>query len=188
MNIYEISLKARLPVKALQRLEKLKVLTVDPEPDATAAIRFHMRGNARLSVPQLLALVDDPALVDTLGRFAERARAQIAALGDFKATSAPPEVTAYLIDAGRLDPAAIAVLVEWAKRVLPHEPVEYSWLAVRLLAPLPLGLREQSLKLAPLALLHMRKAPEFAGHWHMVKQGARDVPRYHAHKQVALDL
>lgn len=187
MNIHELSLRARIPVASLRRLLALKVLKVDPEPDISATIRFAMRGGAKLSVPHMLALIDEPELIDTLQRFADRARAQIAALGDFKATSAPPEVTAYIIEAGRAKDSAALVLVEWAKSVLPTEPVDYAWLAVRLLAPLPVGLREQCAKLTTLALLHMRRAPEFTGYWHAVKRpGKRDTVLYHA--QIRHDL
>ena len=162
---------------------------VDPEPDCSVALRFHMRGNARLSVRQLLMLIDDPTIIDTLGAFAPRARAQIAALGDFKATSAPPEVTAHIIDAARRSMVAAGFLVAWARPILPRTPVEYQWLAVRLLAPLSGKLREQSLKLAPLASLYMRLAPEFEGCWHKVKVGKnRETVVYHAPNQLPLDL
>lgn len=188
MNIHEISLKSRIGVNALKRLEKLKVLKVDPEPDCSAALRFHMRGNARLSVPQLLMLIDDPTIIETLGRFADRARAQIAELGDFKRDAAPPAVTAYIIDAGRRNTDAARVLVNWAKGILPVGPVDYQWLAVRLLAGIGINLRGQSLKVVHLAVLYMRRDEEFSGYWHLTQQGAKSVSVYHSYAQLALDL
>lgn len=188
MNIHEISLKAHIPIKALKRLVDMKLLKVDPEPDISAALRFHLRGGAQLSVPQLLALIDEPDVIETLGRFTERARAQIAALGDFSASSAPPEVTAYIMEAGQGDDAAARTIALWAKSVLPTREVRHAWLAVRLLAPLPPHLRKQCGKLVTLALAYARKQPEFEGYWRNVTVGKTKTIAYHGFKQMNLDF
>lgn len=188
MNIHELSLRSRVPIKTLRRLEALKVLKIDAEPDMSAALRFHLRRNKTLPVAYLLALIDDPSLVSTLGGAADKARDQLDLLGNFNATSAPPGVTAYIMEAGRNDSAAVKILVDWAKSVLPRDPVPYSWLAVRLLAPLPASLRDQCLKLSTMALLRMRQSPEFAGYWQMGKVKGRNVMFYHAPQQAGFDL
>lgn len=163
MNIHDISRRTHIPLGSLRKLERLGVLMVDDEHDLAPAIRLHLGRNQQMSVAYLLALLDTPALVDDLGKYVDRAKGQVAALGDVKATAAPREVTAEIPEAAKGKPDALRALADWAKAILPADPVPYHWLAVRLLFPLNEFLREQNSPLVNLALLKLRQSPEFAG-------------------------
>lgn len=188
MNIYEVSRRVGISLSKLRSLEKLKILKLYPEEELAPALRFHLGRNAHLSVAQLLALLDAPATLDDLGRYAVRARAQLTSLGDVKAGAAPRDVTAYSIDAGKGDVAAAEILAAWLRSVLPGFAVTHHWVAVRLLIGLPESLREQNAKMLTLALLHVRKLPSFAGWWHSEEFGMRNTIKYHAKAHLPLDL
>jgi hypothetical protein len=173
MNIYEFTKKAGLTLKAARKIEKLGVLKLDKENDRVAELVFHMRGNMTFNLRMLLWFLDDPALIEELGyaseRYAKRARAQLESLGDIKATAAPAEVTAEIRQAGKGDDDAALVIAQWLIGVLPAQPVPYHWIAARLLAPLNEFMREQNSPMLTLALLGVRKLPEFAGYWRTTK-------------------
>jgi hypothetical protein len=193
MNIYQLSVKSGIPVTKLRKLEKLNALVTDGETGFIDTLIFHMRGNQVLTVAQLLALIDEPDLLDELGavrpRYASRAREQIAALGDTATDRAPREVTAAIQGAARGDDDESLIIVEWLKRVLPGSPVSHAWITVRLLLPLNPFMREQTAPLISPALLNARKLPEFAGHWHSWKAGTRSrISYYRAPGEIALDL
>lgn len=189
MNIHDISRRTHIAIGTLRKLERLGVLMVDDEDDAAPAIRLHLGRNQQMSVAHLLALLDTPALVDDLGRYVDRAKGQIAALGDVKATAAPREVTAEIPEAAKGNPAALRTLGEWVKSILPaSDPASYHWLAVRLLFPLNEFLREQNSPLVNLALLKLRQAPEFAGWSRSVPRGGKTTTIFSRPANFPLDL
>ncbi len=192
MNIYELSNKSGASLADLRKLEKLKVLKIDPEGEAIQKLRFHMARNMQFTLPMLLQMLDEPDLIDELGwqskRYERRAREQLAALGDIQATSAPREVTAEIPGANYGDEGAALMIAEWLKSVLPVEPVGYHWVAARLLAPLNQCLREQYTSKLSLALLNVRKLPEFADHWRSEKIGTRKTIRYFRPENLPFDL
>jgi len=194
MDIYTLARKARVPLKTLRRIEKFGALKVDKESEQISQLLFHMRGNMKFTLPMLLWLIDDPALIDELGyisgTYAKRAEAQLRTLGDVKATGAPIDVTAEIQEASKGNADAALVLAQWLMNVLPDErTVSYHWIAARLLSPLNAFLREQNAPWITLALLNVRRLPEFAGYWKSVSIGARNEIQYFAKKELAgLDL
>lgn len=188
MNIHDISRRTHIPLGSLRKLERLGVLMLDEEHDAAPAIRLHLGRNQQMSVAHLLALLDTPALVDDLGKYVDRAKGQVAALGDIKASAAPREVTAEIPEASKGKPDALRTLADWAKSILPAEPVSYHWLAVRLLFPLNEFLREQNAPLVNLALLKLRQSPEFAGWSRSVPRGGKTTTIFSRPANISLDL
>lgn len=190
MNIYEISEEHSISVTKLRKLERDGLLCVDGQESQTAAaLRYHLRRNQIMTVAQVLQLIDAPGLVIELNRWAERARTQLEALGDVKATQAPRDVTAYIDDAARGDAEAIAILLRWLQIVLPTRPVPHAWVGVRLLVGLPENLRAYNIRRVPLALLNVRKQPEFAGWWHLASTGGTERNRtFYARPKIIFDL
>lgn len=182
MNIYQLSLKSEIPLKALRRLEKLGVLKVDAGNEELEKLIFHMRGNQILSVAQLLRLIEQPDLLAEMRawkpRYAKRAREQIAALGDMSSSLAPRDVTAAVVGAARGEDDESLVIAEWLKTVLPAVPVGHAWVAVRLLLPLNEFMRGNVAPSVNIALMNMRKLPELRGWWRSDKIGTRSVIQY----------
>jgi len=175
MNIHDISRRTHISLENLRKLERLGVLKLDEETPIAAPLRLHLARNQRMTVAQILTLIEEPEIVEELGKYAERARAQISALGDVKATAAPRSVTAEIVEASKGNPDACRIIADWLKEVLPSEPVPYHWVAVRLLAPLNEFLREMNAPLINLALLKVRGLPEFAGWWRSVPKSGRNT-------------
>lgn len=187
MNIHDLSRRTHISLANLRKLERLDVLKLDEETPLAAPLRLHLGRNQRMTVAQMLALIDEPATLDELGKYEARARAQLATLGDVKATAAPRSVTAEIVEASKGNPEACRALANWLKAILPSEPVPYHWVAVRLLAPLNEFLRETNAPLINLALLKVRGLPEFAGWWKSVPIAGRNTIVFQKAK-IALDL
>lgn len=182
MNVFELSSKTNISIKSLRKLEKLKLLTLDPDPPSdehpsAPRMRFILMRQGQLSVPYLMTLLTKPDTLYDLRKYEPRARAQIAALGDYQATLAPKEVTAVIDRAAGADTDAALALAQWLGDVLPAEPVGHHWVAVRLLLPLPEFQREQAMPIINLALLHMRKLDTFRPYWESVenKSGRKEI-------------
>jgi hypothetical protein len=191
LNIFEISEQFSISVAKLRKMEKAGCLRVDSEEnEAAASLRHYLARNQQMTVGQLMTLIESPSLYIELGKWSDRARTQVAALGDVKADAAPLDVTAYIDDAARGDPEALDVLTRWLQSVLPARPVGHAWVAVRLLIGLPENLRAYNVKKIPMALLNVRKLPDFAGWFIVEKIGTRTQTFYmRAKKPVAnLDL
>lgn len=172
MNIFEISEEFGLSVAKLRKMDKRGVLRLDSEENKrAAALRHYLARNQSLTVAQLMCLIETPAIYLDLGKWAKRAKAQVDGLGAVEATAAPLDVTAYIDDAARGDAEAIGILMRWLQGALPNKLVPHAWIATRLLLPLPENLRAANIKLIPIALLNVRKQPEFAGWWRLVQLG-----------------
>jgi hypothetical protein len=122
----------------------------------------------------MLALLEDPSILFDLGRYEERAEAQLAELGDVKGEAAPREVAAHITDArSGKEPESIAVLIAWLRSVIPTRPVSHYWVSLRLLWGLPENIRKFDVPRVPLALLQCRKHPDLAGWWRVEDKGGR---------------
>lgn len=179
MTLHDLCQKTKISMSTLRKLHRLKVdFSLIPEENAenteAAAIRFHLARNPDLTVNQMLRLIAEPDLIFELKRYTERAQAQIDALGNYKATAAPRAVTAYIADAGKGekgvgDPAAVQVLVDWLKAILPTKPVNFGWIAVRLLINLPESLRAENAKMLLLTMINVRNHEDFKPYWSRTK-------------------
>lgn len=185
MNIYEMSQRTNISVSKLKKLQRLDVLKVDPENPVAALLRFHLARNQQLTAAHTLALLAAPEILDQLGKYTDRAKAQLAAIGSV--TAAPRNVTAAIFEAGRGDAGEAETLAAWLRDVLPREAVPYHWVAVRLLYGLPDTLKKQYAKRLNIALANVRKLESFAGYWTPEEIGVRNKIIYHQPK-LALDL
>lgn len=177
MNIHELSSRTNISLSNLRKLERLKVLRIDKESELAPMLRWHLARNQHMTVAQLLDVLAAPAVVGELGRYADRARAQLAEIGVVSA--APPEVTAAIYDAGKSDEASAEIIAAWLRDILPVEPVSYYWIAVRLLYGLPDTLKTQYAKRLNVALANVRKLDSFAGWFSFEKNGERRTVKYH---------
>lgn len=180
-NIYEFCEEFHISLSKARRMNKRGWLRVDDnENKMTAEMRHYLGRGQALSAAQLVALVDSPGLLLDLGKYAEKAEAQILALGaNVKNEAAPRNVVAYIEGAAKNDPDAVDVLLEWLMEILPaNKPVPHSYIAVRLLLGLPPQLRGYDVPRIPRALLNCRKREEFAAWWRVEKTPSRNVTIY----------
>ncbi|MBA3831642.1 MAG: hypothetical protein H0X34_07075 [Chthoniobacterales bacterium] len=173
MNIHDVATKSGVSIRALRKLEKLKLIAFDPDDDSdehprAAEIRFLLMRNQQLSAALLVELIDKPAALYDLRKYEARAREQIAALGDVAGTVAPIEALAVISDAAGADASAAQTLADWLTGILPSEPVSHYWVATRLLLPLVPGQRETLGKKISLALMNVRRLESFHPYWQSV--------------------
>ena len=194
MNIHDVATKSGVSLRALRKLEKLKLIKFDPNPDAdehprAAEARFLLMRNQQLSASLLVDLIDAPSALFDLRKYEARAREQIAALGDVTGQAAPIAVQAVISDAAGADATAAQTLADWLTSILPAEPVSHYWVAARLLYPLDPFQRETIGKKISLALMNMRKLESFVPYWESVpgKYG-RSVINYFQKRNFPLDL
>lgn len=187
MNIHDAARRYKVSLAKLRRMEADKIIRLDKEDENTAKARFYLSRRQPLTVALLVAMIEEPSLLDDLGRYADRAREQIEALGDVKGGAAPIQVYAYVRGAASGDAEAASVLARWLIDVLPALPVSHYWIATRLLIGQASHLREEDMRTINLALLHTRKLPEFAPYW-----SARTVNKksaiFYRHPIKTLDL
>lgn len=178
MNIHEAAKRSGASLTILRKLEKLKLIAFDDENEMAHALRFHLARNQQLTTVQILTLIEQPDLLGELGTYQTRARLQLAVIGDVKATQAPGNVTAEIREAGKGDDDAALVLARWLMATLPVEPVSHQWVAARLLFPLSEFMRAQTAPMVSLAMLNVRRLPEFAGNWKREKIDGKPQSRY----------
>lgn len=137
-DIYQIRAETRVALKTLRTLEKAGYLVVDKskDPMRDTILRSLTKQNP-LSVPQLLHLYRNPALVDKLDL-----EEVVDRLGNVDADAAPWTPIGIKIDvAASRNADAIAAIATWLRDLLETLPagkeVGYSWIAVRLLANVP---------------------------------------------------
>jgi hypothetical protein len=185
MNIFEISEKAKISIPKLRLLDKLGVLRHDGSATELDGIRETIRLSNKLSVAQLVYLIENPAGLLELGKYASKAKEQLSALDDVAGQVAPREVTALILDAFEKQPEAVEALVAWAKTIIPEKPVGHSYIATRLLLGVPENMRRHEFPRLHRALMNCRDVPSFAG-WHRrEKSVSRNKTVY---QKLALDL
>lgn len=187
MNIFEISDKSGISVKRLRVLDKLGVLRHDASTTIVDEMRSTFREGNKLNVAQLVHLVENPAGLLELGRYAEKARAQLEAAKDVagQVNAAPLEVASQILEAFENQADACEALIAWAKTVIPPHPVGHSYLATRLLLGVPEGSRKHDAARLHRALMNCRARPSFAGWWRKEKSVSRNKTIY---EKIALDL
>jgi hypothetical protein len=185
MNIFEISDKSKISVKALKRLDKLGVLRHDANLTILDDIRGTLRIGNKLSVGQLVYLIDNPAGLLELGKYGSKAEPQIEALENPAAEAAPPEVSSLILDAFEKQPEAIASIVAWLKTIIPEKPVGHAYVASRLLLGVPAGVRAAETPRLQRVMMHCRDNPDFAGWWRRETSFSRNRTVY---QKTMLDL
>lgn len=180
MNIFEIAEKFGISIYKLRKLEKAGHLLIDfGESEHGARIRYQMARGQPLTVGQQIEIVEDPSILRELGPYQTKAEKQLATLGDVRGEAAPIEVAAHISDAAmRRDKDSINVLICWMKAVIPVEPVNHNWLAVRLLMGIPANIRKFDVPRIQYALLNCRKSTDFEGWWRVEKIKSRKQTLY----------
>lgn len=179
MNIYEFSEKFRISLRKARKMDKAGVLRLDSgESEHGAEIRLQLRKGQPLTVAQLLYIIEDPAIMSELWPYDEKAKNQLAALGNVNDEAAPREVAAHITEAARGDDEAIGVLIGGMKEIIPIEPVPHHWIAVRLLMGLPSNIRGYDVPLIRRALLNCRKHTDFERWWCVENIRSRRVTLY----------
>ena len=174
MNLFEFTEKFKISLRKARAMEKAGVLRLDENTNERATeIRLLLSKGQPLTAAQLCELVEDPALVLDLGRYAARAREQIDALGNVKAETAPKEIAAYISEAARGDQEAVSVLLNWLFEIIPAKRVGHSFIAVRLLLGLAPSVRKFDVPRIPRALLECRRRQEFAEWFEVSYSGTR---------------
>lgn len=185
MNIFDAAERYKISLKKLRAMDKDGLLRLDESAKASDPIRATLvKGNA-LPVAQLVQLIEEPALLLDLGKYASAAKGQVDALGHPEREPAPKPAAAAVTDAAKNDPEAVALLVDWLKSVIPACPVGHAYLATRLLLGIPAGLRKSEAPRIGRALLNCRNHPALAGWW-KVKPGVSQNST--VYQKLALDL
>jgi hypothetical protein len=189
VNIFEICEKFQISLAKARRMEKANVLRLDENtPDEIQEIRHLLMRGQPLSAAHLVALVENPGWTLDLGRYADKAQALVASLGNALDERAPLSVTAYIADAAGSDDAAQLAVINWMKRIIPAKPVPHNFVAVRLLLGVSLIDRKNDAPRIPRVLLNCRKRPEFAGWWQLIENGKRNSTIYCAPGKKPFDL
>jgi hypothetical protein len=166
MNIFEIAEKFNLSIAKVKRMEKagLLVATGNEGHPLAPTMRQTLINRRPLSAEQLLVLVQEPTVIAELRQRQGDARAQIAALGDFKADKPEPSFFPVIVDAAGFDDAAQRKLIAWLQGILPGEPVAHAWIAVRVAQGVRAGSgRDELLNTLTKALANCRKHEAFKG-------------------------
>lgn len=180
MNIYEISEKFGVSMRALRKLEKGKVLKLDPVNPMVDKIIYMLSKGKLLPVDALAFLVENPDTLIELGNRAGEAEYQVSSLGNVQQDIAPPDVSAEIEMAAKGDDNAVEKLATWLQRVIPSDcAVGHHFVAVRLLLSVPSGSRPYAYSRLPRALLNVRRHPGFAGWSSYTTESGSKVSRYH---------
>lgn len=185
MNIFEISERHKISVKKLRAMDKDNLLRHDASTTTLDEMRATLKTGNRLNVGQLVHLIEAPAGLLELGKYAGKAQSQLAELDNPTGQVAPREVAAQILDAFEKQPAAIAALVEWLKSVIPAHPVGHAYIATRLLLGVPENMRKHDTARLQRAMMNCRDHPAFSGWWRTEKSVSRNRTVY---QKLELDL
>ena len=189
MNLFEFAEKFKISLRKARAMQKADLLRLDETTSEEAAeIRTLLIKGQPLTAALLCWLVDNPAQVWELGRYAGKAQEQLETLGNVKAQAAPKEIAAYISDAARGDQEAVSVLLNWLFEIIPAKRVGHSFIAVRLLLGLAPSVRKFDVPRIPRALLECRRRQEFAEWWTVETRGTRAQTFYKRPAKKEFDL
>lgn len=184
-SLHEFCAEFHISLGKARRMEKRGWLRVDSNATPIDEIRIALKKGHRLTVAQLMELIENPGGLLELGAYARQAQTQLDVLGDPKSERAPPEVTAHLLDAYRNDPAAVEVVATWVANSLPAGPVGHAWVATRLLLGVPENIRKFDFPRLQRVLMNCRNHPALKNHWFTARETSRNVTYY---QKISLDL
>lgn len=166
-------------------MEKAGWLRVDTNATPVDEIRIALKKGHRLTVAQLVYLVENPGALLELGNYTRQAQAQLETVGDAKSEPAPPDIAAQLLDAYRNVPEAVEIVAAWVASVLPAGPVGHAWVASRLLLGVPENIRKFDVPRMQRILMNCRNHPALKPYCFTVREMSRNVTIY---QKVSLDL
>lgn len=186
MNVFEFCERYHISLAKARRIAKENPHWFDATGSAFDTIRATIANGDRLTALQLIDLIENPAGLLELGKYATKAEQALAALGKPKGQVAPKEVVANIMEAAKGEPEAVQILVDWLKLIIPTTTaVEHAFIATRLVLGIPASIRKSEAPRIPRALLNARQHPDFANYWHVEKGVSRNRTLY---QKLALDL
>lgn len=189
MNIYEIHEETGIALRKLHRLYAAGVLDCDPVDPVVSGIYTYLSRRTPLTVKQLLALIEEPKLLDDLAKHEIAAQLEIEELGNFASEAAPLEVVAHIHQAAYNDQLAISKIVPWLKSIIPADrAVRHHYVAIRLvMGSASPRMRQHHVALIRRALDYCRMHPEFNGWSKVVKRKSQPITWYE-HPPARYDL
>lgn len=184
-SVHEFCSEFHISLAKARRMEKRGWLRVDANATPVDEIRMALKRGQKLTVAQLVELIENPAGILELGKYADRAEAQLAALKDPRTQVAPKEVAANVLEAFQNQPAGVEIVARWLASIIPEHPVGHAYLAVRLLLGVPENIRKFDVPHMQRALMNCRAHPSMAGLWRTERELSRNVTVY---QKLKLDL
>lgn len=184
-SIYEFCAEYHISLGKARRMEKRGWLRIDSNATPIDEIRIGLKKGARLTVAQLVELIENPGGLLELGNYTRQAQAQLDVLGDPKADAAPPDIAAQLLDAYRNDLEAVRLVASWVADILPAGPVGHAWVATRLLLGVPENIRKYDIPRLQRVLMNCRNHEALKPYWFTVREMSRNVTYY---QKISLDL
>lgn len=179
MNVFEFCESYHISLAKGRRIAKENPQWFDATGSAFDTIRATIANGDRLTALQLIDLIENPAGLLELGKYADKADDALAALGNPKGQVAPKEVVANIMEAAKGEPEAVQILVDWLRSIIPEtHAVEHAFIATRLILGVPISLRKSEAPRIPRALLNARNHPDFADYWHVEKGVSRNKTVY----------
>jgi hypothetical protein len=188
VNVFEFAEEFRLSLAKARKIKKRFPQIFDEADSAMDPLRATLAKGNRLTVPQLVELIENRAGLLELGKYATTAERELAALGNPQGQVAPNAVAANIMEAAKNEPEAVQILVDWLKEIIPAEPVEHAYIGTRLLLGVPDTIRKFEAPRIPRALLNARQHPDFAGWWRVEKSVSRNVTLYQKGTKKGFDL
>lgn len=184
----EISLrKVRLLVKLMR---KYGYLPAGDHMGAARQMKQYMQRGQGLSVQQMVMLIEEPALLKTLGEKKITAEAAIRDLDRPELCKVDSTIVSTVWSAagqGEDKFPAAEQLASWIKSVIPAKGCGHHYLATRIVLAVAEQDRNAILKRIHFAFMAVRKLPSFDG-WFSIKAGIQNETIYHQPKAGKLDL
>jgi hypothetical protein len=184
-SIHEFCAEFNITVGKARRMEKRGWLRVDGNATPIDEIRMALKRGQKLTVAQLVELIENPAGILELGKHAGKAEEQVDALGDPRSQVAPKEVAANILEAFQNQTDAVEIIAKWVRSIIPAQPVGHAFVAVRLLLGVPDNIRKYDVPHMQRVLMNCRAHPILAGFWRSERKISRNVIVY---QKLALDL
>lgn len=184
-SVHEFCSEFHISLAKARRMEKRGWLRIDSNTTPVDEIRMALKRGQKLTVAQLVELIESPAGILELGKYASKAEEQLTALKDPRGQVAPKEVAANILEAFQNQGPAVDIVARWLASIIPAAPVGHAYLATRLLLGVPENIRKYDVPHMQRVLMNCRAHPSMAGLWSTVSSGARNVTIYQKKK---LDL
>jgi hypothetical protein len=184
-SIHEFCAEFHISLAKARRMDKRGWLRISGETTAVDEIRMALKRGQKLTVAQLCELIESPAGILELGKYAAKAEEQLAALKDPASQAAPLAVSSYILEAFQNQSQAVEIIARWLATIIPAEPVGHAYVATRLLLGVPANIRHYDVPHVHRVLMHCRAHPSMAGLWRTEKNKTRNVTIY---QRSGLDL
>lgn len=184
-SLHEFAAEFHISLSKAKRMEKRGWLRIDTNATPIDEIRLSLKKGHRLTVAQLLELIENPSGILELGTYAQQADAQLSVLGDPRKEPAPGDIAAHILDAYKNESEAVGIVAQWVRSILPSHPVGHAYIATRLLLGSPENIRKYNIPRLQRVLMNCRAHPILADCWRTVKQNSRNVTYY---QKPTLDL